>query len=251
MLHSMGDDHAAFNKSVWRKREAQEDVEGGSQGCHRTCSTLSGSWPPTTAPIKQIMRAEQLTVSWNCRNLRMLLNTERPHNTVLTIEEKLSSRMMMSEASLATSVPGEMGRLVRRLVRRLATSVPGAIRRSVSRSRRANEGSTHQMEEMNPDNIIQQRIATLSLAHPHMHLGHLSHTPAMPMARPTSDSRSAGASFVPSPVTATTSPSSFSSLTRVSLSSGDERASTLRRGSRSCKQQQAKGLLGRGTTATI
>ena len=54
-----------------------------------------------------MMRAAQLTVSWNCRNLRMLLNTERPHSTVLTIEEKLSSRMMMSEASLATSVPTE------------------------------------------------------------------------------------------------------------------------------------------------
>ena len=43
--------------------------------------------------------------TWNCRNLRMLLNTERPQSTDLTMEEKLSSRMMMSAASLATSVP--------------------------------------------------------------------------------------------------------------------------------------------------
>ena len=35
----------------------------------------------------------------------MLLKTERPHSTVLTMDEKLSSRIMMSAASLATSVP--------------------------------------------------------------------------------------------------------------------------------------------------
>jgi hypothetical protein len=52
--------------------------------------------------------------------------------------------------------------------------------------------------------------------------------PAMPIAKPTSLSLSAGASFVPSPVTATTSPWCFSRLTSVSLSSGDERASTWR-----------------------
>ncbi len=32
----------------------------------------------------------------------MLLNTERPHSTALTMERKLSSRMTMSAASLAT-----------------------------------------------------------------------------------------------------------------------------------------------------
>ena len=37
----------------------------------------------------------------------MLLKTERPHSTDLTMEEKLSSRMMMSAASLATSVPAQ------------------------------------------------------------------------------------------------------------------------------------------------
>jgi hypothetical protein len=35
----------------------------------------------------------------------MLLKTERPQSTDLTIELKLSSRIMMSAASLATSVP--------------------------------------------------------------------------------------------------------------------------------------------------
>ena len=50
--------------------------------------------------------------------------------------------------------------------------------------------------------------------------------PAMPMARPTSDSFRAGASLVPSPVTATMSPRFFSSCTNVNLSWGELRAST-------------------------
>ena len=48
----------------------------------------------------------------------------------------------------------------------------------------------------------------------------------MPMARPTSDSLSAGASLVPSPVTATMSPRFFSICTSVNLSCGLLRAST-------------------------
>eukprot|EP00982_Pelagococcus_subviridis_P006811 30294-Pelagococcus_subviridis.AAC.76 len=51
--------------------------------------------------------------------------------------------------------------------------------------------------------------------------------PAMPSANPTSASLSAGASFVPSPVTATTSPKAFCTSHNISLSDGDERASTL------------------------
>ena len=51
-------------------------------------------------------------------------------------------------------------------------------------------------------------------------------TPAMPMASPTSDSLRAGASLVPSPVTATTSPDFFSALTSVYLSVGELLAST-------------------------
>jgi len=90
----------------------------------------------------------------------MLAKTDRPHMTALTMDEKLSSRMTMSAASLETSVP------------------------------------------------------------------------AMPMARPTSDSFRAGASLVPSPVTATISPMPFSVRTRTSLSAGEERARTWRRGSR-------------------
>jgi hypothetical protein len=53
----------------------------------------------------------------------------------------------------------------------------------------------------------------------------------MPMARPTSLSLSAGASLVPSPVTATTSPSFFSVCTSTYLSRGEERASTCSLGS--------------------
>ena len=48
--------------------------------------------------------------------------------------------------------------------------------------------------------------------------------PVMPMAKPTSALFKAGASFVPSPVTATIDPSFFKAVTNKYLSSGDERA---------------------------
>jgi hypothetical protein len=51
--------------------------------------------------------------------------------------------------------------------------------------------------------------------------------PAMPIANPMSDFFRAGASFVPSPVIATTWPICFSPVAKMYLSSGDERANTL------------------------
>mmetsp|Transcript_4769 Transcript_4769/g.13710 ORF Transcript_4769/g.13710 Transcript_4769/m.13710 type:complete len:201 (+) Transcript_4769:2414-3016(+) len=128
---------------------------------HSSCSTLRGVSPLPTAATKATTSATKLTVSWNMRNLRMLLNTDRPHSTALTMDRKLSSRITMSAASLATSVP------------------------------------------------------------------------AIPMARPTSDSFRAGASLVPSPVTATTSPISFSRCTSLNLSAGLLRARTWTVGSSS------------------
>ena len=73
-------------------------------------------------------------------------HTDRPHMTDCTIDEKLSSIIIMSDASCATAVP------------------------------------------------------------------------AIPIDKPTSASLRAGASFVPSPVTATTSPIAFKHLTIVNLS---------------------------------
>lgn len=57
------------------------------------------------APMKATITATTLTVSWNWRNFAMESYTLRPHITAFTIELKLSSVRMMSEASLATSVP--------------------------------------------------------------------------------------------------------------------------------------------------
>mmetsp|Transcript_12307 Transcript_12307/g.35035 ORF Transcript_12307/g.35035 Transcript_12307/m.35035 type:complete len:205 (-) Transcript_12307:2124-2738(-) len=119
-----------------------------------SCNTFSGVSPVDTAATNATIRATKLIVSWNWRNLRMLLNTQRPHMHALTMDEKLSSKMTISAASFATSVP------------------------------------------------------------------------AIPIARPTSASFIAGASFVPSPVTDTTSPRAFRVLTSLYLSSGDERART-------------------------
>lgn len=50
--------------------------------------------------------------------------------------------------------------------------------------------------------------------------------PVMPIAKPTSALLRAGASLVPSPVTATTFPSSFSPVTSKYLSSGEDLART-------------------------
>mmetsp|Transcript_11501 Transcript_11501/g.28967 ORF Transcript_11501/g.28967 Transcript_11501/m.28967 type:complete len:308 (+) Transcript_11501:179-1102(+) len=121
---------------------------------HRSCTAFNGLLPLEIAPMNAIATAATLTVSWNCTNLRMESNTLRPHMTAFTMDEKLSSSKMMSDAFLATSVP------------------------------------------------------------------------MMPMAKPTSASRSCGASLVPSPVTATTSPCPLRSSTRRSLSSGEQRAIT-------------------------
>ena len=66
---------------------------------------MRGTPFPVTAARKATERATRLTVSWNCRNFRTLPKMERPHITALMIDPKLSSRMIMSDASFATSVP--------------------------------------------------------------------------------------------------------------------------------------------------
>jgi len=52
-----------------------------------------------------MMTAVMFVEIWNWRNLRTASLTQRPHMIALTIEAKLSSIRMMSEASLAISVP--------------------------------------------------------------------------------------------------------------------------------------------------
>ena len=49
--------------------------------------------------------AVMLVESWNCRNFCTASFTQQPHTIALTIEVKLSSIRMTSEASFATSVP--------------------------------------------------------------------------------------------------------------------------------------------------
>lgn len=48
------------------------------------------------------------TVSWNCRNLRMLSNTDRPHSTARTMEENLSS--MITDRTGGTNKQNRGGR---------------------------------------------------------------------------------------------------------------------------------------------
>lgn len=68
-------------------------------------TALSGESWMKHAPKNATMTATTFTVSWNCRNLAIESYTLRPHMTALTMLVKLSSVKMISDASLATSVP--------------------------------------------------------------------------------------------------------------------------------------------------
>ena len=72
---------------------------------HNICTAFRGLSFIIQAPRKATVTATTFTVSWNCRNFAILSYTFLPHMTAFTIEEKLSSVSMMSEASFATSVP--------------------------------------------------------------------------------------------------------------------------------------------------
>ena len=68
-------------------------------------TALKGGSCPPMALNKVTLSATMFTVSWNCRNRRILSNTDRPHFTAFTMLLKLSSRITMEEAALATAVP--------------------------------------------------------------------------------------------------------------------------------------------------
>ena len=59
----------------------------------------------TAPPTKAITKATKLTVSWNWRNFLIDSKIFLPHFMAVTIELKLSSRRIIPEAYLATSVP--------------------------------------------------------------------------------------------------------------------------------------------------
>lgn len=119
------------------------------------CTALRGESLKMQDPKKTIAMAVTLTASWNCKNFLTLSYTLRPYRRATTIELKLSSKRMMSEADCATCVP------------------------------------------------------------------------VMPMEKPTSAFLKAGASLVPSPVTATTPWYACIPVTKIRLSMGDDLARTL------------------------
>jgi hypothetical protein len=63
---------------------------------------VRGDYLRIAAPAKAIIKALMLTVSWNCKNLRIESKIFLPHFMAVTIELKLSSSKMMPEAYLAT-----------------------------------------------------------------------------------------------------------------------------------------------------
>src|ERR1700691_1520106 len=70
-----------------------------------TADKTEDSEADATAVTNVITTAVTLVETWNCKNLRTASLTQRPHMIALTIDEKLSSMRMMSDASFATSVP--------------------------------------------------------------------------------------------------------------------------------------------------
>lgn len=66
---------------------------------------VSGEVLMTTAPMNAMKIATMLTVSWNCKNLRMQSKIFLPYFAAVTMLRKLSSNRMIPAASLATSVP--------------------------------------------------------------------------------------------------------------------------------------------------
>jgi hypothetical protein len=81
-----------------------------------------------TAPKNTMNIATTLTVNWNYKNFLTLSYTERPYLKATTIELKLSSRRIMSEAPLATSVPAiPMEKPTSAFVRAGASLVPSPV----------------------------------------------------------------------------------------------------------------------------
>jgi hypothetical protein len=66
---------------------------------------LKGDSFKIAAPAKAKIKAQQLTVSWNCKNFLIESKMFLPHFIAVTIELKLSSRRMIPDAYLATYVP--------------------------------------------------------------------------------------------------------------------------------------------------
>ena len=72
---------------------------------HNICTDAKMACLMTAAEIRLMQTAMMFTVSWNCKNLRIDKYTFLPHTTALTIDWKLSSSKIMSEAFLETCVP--------------------------------------------------------------------------------------------------------------------------------------------------
>ena len=80
--------------------------------------------PPTNA----ITKATKLTVNWNCKNFLIESKMFLPHFMAVTMETKLSSRRMIPEAYLATSVPAiPMANPISAFLRAGASFVPSPV----------------------------------------------------------------------------------------------------------------------------
>lgn len=93
---------SSLGGSVARARAAKVSI---IRLTHNICIGVNGDYLRKAAPVNANINAEKLTVSWNCKNLRIESKIFRPHFIAVTIELKLSSNRIIPEAYFATSVP--------------------------------------------------------------------------------------------------------------------------------------------------
>mmetsp|Transcript_67068 Transcript_67068/g.112530 ORF Transcript_67068/g.112530 Transcript_67068/m.112530 type:complete len:442 (+) Transcript_67068:901-2226(+) len=103
---------------------------------HSSCTGFSGSslCSEMMAPMTVSSTPAVLTVSWNCRNFRILSLTVRPQVAAWTTVEKLSSIRTMSDAPTATSVPVFIAKPTSAIFRAGASLVPSPVTATMSPS---------------------------------------------------------------------------------------------------------------------
>ena len=69
------------------------------------CTTVTGASMPMNGPMNDTAVAHRFMINWNVMNFLMLLKIVLPNRTAFTMERRLESRITMSEAAEATSLP--------------------------------------------------------------------------------------------------------------------------------------------------
>ena len=94
---------------------------------HSICTTVTGVSMPMNGPMMETPTAHRFIVSWKMMNFRMLLKMVRPYRIARAMEAKLSLRITISPASLATSVPLPIAKPTSAFLRAGASLMPSPV----------------------------------------------------------------------------------------------------------------------------